>query len=279
MKILQLSIMILILTVVFFISCADKNSENIIEDIYVIIPDIKFEEKLIALGIDSDGIVNKKILKSDVENIESLNLENRSLNLITSLKGIEAFLNLKRLYASGNGLTNIDLSNNVLLDTINLSSNSLTSIKGLSRINNLKWLSLSYNYFTEFSIDNSSVQNILMSDNDLVSFDVSKVPNLKSVLLTLNKIEALDFSSNTLLRTLVFSANKIKNLNLNKNVNLEYIYGSSNLLTDFDVSKLNKLIDLRIDRNPNLSCIKIAVGQTIPMVSLSSYQEVNVNCN
>lgn len=279
MKKIDLPIKIIILTSVLFISCTNSESEEIFDNIYVSIPDNKFEEKLIALGIDSDGIINQKSLKIDVANVERLELNNSSSNVITDLKGIEAFVNLKRLYASGNKLTTIDLSNNVLLDTINLSVNKLEAIKGLSAIYNLKWLSLSYNNFTEFSIDNSSVKNILMSDNNLISFDVSKAPNLRSSLLTLNKIEALDFSNNPLLKTLIFSANKIEYLNLDNNVNLEYIYGSSNLLKEFDVSKLNKLIDLRIDRNPYLSCIKIATNQYIPTLNLSYYQQTNVNCN
>ncbi|NJB69920.1 hypothetical protein GGR42_000382 [Saonia flava] len=279
MKKINLLIKILILTPVLTISCTNSKFEDITEDIYVSIPDTKFEEKLIELGIDSDGIINQKALKIDVSNVEYLNLNNTSSNIITDLKGIEAFVNLKRLYASGNELTTIDLSNNILLDTINLSVNKLTSIKGLSNINNLKWLSLSYNYFTEFVIDNSSIENILMSDNYLVSFDASKAPKLGSALLSLNKIEYLDFSKNTLLKTLVFSANKVKTINLDNNLNLKYIYCSSNLLEAFDVSKLNKLIDLRIDRNPDLSCIKIATSQNIPILKLSPYQQTNVNCN
>ena len=50
---------------------------------------------------------------------------------------------------------------------------------------------------------------------------------------------------------------------MNNNINLEYIYGSSNLLTQFDISNLPNLIDVREDRNPTLTCIKIANGQEI----------------
>ena len=78
---------------------------------------------------------------------------------------------------------------------------------------------------------------------------------------------------------LVFSANKLRTINLDSNLNLEYIYCSSNLLTTFDVSRLNKLVDLRVDRNPYLNCIKVASGQNIPTLKLSSYQQANVNCN
>jgi len=263
---------------IFVIACSKNDDDEfpIPVDEFVEIPDVKFEKELILQGIDTDGVVNQKILRTDAEKVEKLSLFRAEIN---SLKGIEAFVNLKRLYAEANNLVTINLSKNVLLDSISLTSNNLTSIEGLSMATNLKWLSLSYNYFTDFSIDNSSVRNILMSDNDLVSFDASKAPNLRSALLTLNKITALDFSENPLLNVLVFSANKVKTIDLDANVNLEYIYCSSNLLTDFDVSNLPMLIDVRVDRNPTLTCIKIAPGQQIPTLKLSSYQQANVNCN
>lgn len=259
-----------------FLSCSDSNLEESLEDIYVTIPDIKFEEELIALGIDSDNTVNQQILKTDAESIENLSIGGKS---IEDLTGIEGFINLKRLYANNNDLESIDLSGNIQLDTISLVSNKLTSVKGLSKVKNLKWLNLSFNFFQEFMLDNLSIKTLLISNNDLVSFDASKAPNLRNVNLTLNKIDALDFSTNLLLQNLFFSSNKVGLINLDNNVNLKYVYCSRNLLTDFDASKLDKLIELRVDKNPNLNCIKISSGQSIPTINLSSYQQTNVNCN
>lgn len=243
---------------------------------FVEIPDIEFEKELIRVGIDSDGEINQKLLKTDAEKVTKLSLYRTDIN---TLKGIEAFVNLKNLNAEANKLTSIDLSNNVLLDTIHLGFNNLTTIKGLNNALNLKWLSLSGNLFTEFTIENPSIESILMSHNELTSFNANQCPKLTGVLLHINKLEALDFSNNPLLETLIFSDNKVKTIDLDNNVNLEYIYCSSNLFTRFDVSKLNKLVDLRVDRNPTLTCIKIAEDQEILTLSLSDYQETNINCN
>ena len=95
----------------------------------------------------------------------------------------------------------------------------------------------------------------------------------------MNKITSLDFSNSPLLKVLIFSANKVETIDFSNNLNLEYIWCSSNLFTDFDLSMLPKLIDVRVDRNPTLTCIKVAQGQHIPTLKLSSYQQVNVNCN
>ncbi|TXG39719.1 hypothetical protein [Seonamhaeicola maritimus] len=59
---------------------------------------------------------------------------------------------------------------------------------------------------------------------------------------------------------------------------LTHLYSSSNLLTGLDVSHNSGLIDLRVDRNPELTCIKIENEQNIPTVTLSEYQKLNTSC-
>jgi len=266
----------IILLIGITVSCSVDS--NILEepDNYLNIPDENFEAILIEKGIDSDGIVNQQMLRSDAEKVTKLSLNGANIN---TLEGIEAFVNLKRLEADANNLTTLDVSNNVLLDSISLISNRLTKAEGLEKVKNLTWLSLSWNYFTEFTLDNDNVKNFLIDHNDLTSLEIAHAPKLESAVLNLNQIADLDFSNSPLLKVLVFSANKIKTINLNNNVNLEYIYGSSNLLTQFDISNLPNLIDVRVDRNPTLSCIKIANGQQIPNLKLSTYQTANVDCN
>lgn len=270
-------IAVLVIAMITIIACSKSNDEDL-EPVfeYVTIPDANFEKELVIQGFDSDGLVNQKILKSDVEKITRLSLYSSGIN---SLSGIEYFSNLRRLYADGNHLQTLDVSNNVLLDTISLTSNNLKSIEGIDKAKNLTWLSLSWNYFTDFTLDNSNVKNFLMDHNDLVSLEISNAPKLESAVLNLNEIESLDFSKSPLLKVLIFSSNKVRSINFDNNLNLEYIYCSSNLFTDFDLSKLPNLIDVRVDRNPTLNCIKIADGQNIPTLKLSTYQQANTNCN
>lgn len=258
------------------VSCSSDNNNLEVPDNFLNIPDENFEAILIEKGIDSDGIVNQQMLKSDAEKVTKLSLNGENIN---TLEGIEAFVNLKRLEADANNLTTLDLSNNVLLDTISLTSNSLTKVEGLEKSQNLTWLSLSWNYFTEFTLDNDNVKNFLIDHNDLTSLEIANAPKLESAVLNLNQITDLDLSNSPLLKVLVFSANKVQTINLENNVNLEYIYGSSNLLTQFDISNLPNLIDVRVDRNPTLTCIKIANGQQVPNLKLSTYQTANVDCN
>ncbi len=290
------------LTLFLVVSCS-SNDEKIkaVNDIYLSIPDNHFETILIEQGLDSDGIVNQQILKADAEEVSYLNLNLSSdFGEISDLTGIEGFTNLKLLSASGqkieainlslntkldtlylqsNYLTSIDISNNPNLILLDIQSNELIAINGLSSATNLKKLNLSWNNLEEFSIHNQSLEVLHMSQNLLKSLEIDGAINLKNILLTSNYLTTVDFSSNTLLETLLISDNEIQNINLERNSNLTHLYITSNSLTSIDVSNNQGLVDLRVDRNPDLTCIKIQSGQEIPTVSKSDYQELNDICN
>lgn len=185
---------ILILTSCFFVSCSNDNeSIGAQDDIYLSIPDTRFETILVNSGIDTDGIINQQMLRKDAEQVTRLNLNfiSKKEGEIRDLKGIEGFKNLKRLYAIQNALTSVDLSSNLLLDSlclagnmisnidlshnpnlswVDIDANELRSITGLSNALHLKTLRLSFNLLEEFSIHNESVEAILISDNNLKSF-------------------------------------------------------------------------------------------------------------
>tara|TARA_R110002153_G_scaffold274307_1_gene448303 strand:- start:13484 stop:14404 length:921 start_codon:yes stop_codon:yes gene_type:complete len=282
-------------------SCSDDNgNDNLPNNQYLLIPDNHFEQMLIDQGVDSDGTLNGQMLREDAEQVQRLDLNRNShFGEIEDLTGIEGFTNITFLSAAGQNLVDIDLSSNTQLDTlylqnnyltsldlskntelimVNVLVNELTSISGLEQATRLKRLNLSYNYFEDFSITNASIEHLLMSDNLLTSFDSTGAPNLKSILLTTNQLGSVDFSSNPSLETLVISNNALQNIGLENNPNLMYFYASSNGLNSLDVSQNSALIDLRVDRNPDLSCIKIDGGQEIPSVFLSEYQELNEVC-
>lgn len=282
------------------LSCSsDDNSEN---NQYLHIPDANFEATLIDLGIDSDGTVNKQMLKTDAENITSLDLSTSAHHDIIDLKGIEGFINLKTLsaishdivsinlsknqkleslYLQGNQLSSIDLSNNLNLIKIDLQANnfsSSSSIKGLSAIKNLIDFDLSWNYLEEFSIHNTSLEVLHISHNDLKSLNTDGLINLNHLLATSNKLEIVDFSSNTAIETLLIGNNRLQQINLENNIDLTHLYISSNSLINLDVSNNLNLIDLKVDRNPSLTCIKIKEAQNIPSISLSENQALNSTC-
>ena len=270
----------ILLAGITMISCTNETQNEIPINEFIIIPDANFEKELINQGIDSDGIINQKVLRIDVIDVEYLNISNPGASqIIEDLTGIEGFTNLKRLYAIANRLTSIDISKNTKLDTLHLMSNDLKSIKGLSKATNLKWINLSHNLFEEFTLDNTSVTNILMSHNELISFDASKAINLETVYLLTNKIPSIDFYNNPKLEAINVSNNKLTSIRFGLKNKLYYLSIFENFITQLDVSNFDNLDYLLADRNPNLPCIKIKNGQNIPTLQLSDYQQVNVSCD
>lgn len=294
----------LALVLILLSSCTDDEQSPGLKSIYLDIPDSHFETILIEQGIDSDGTINQTMLRADAEKVSRLDLNLDShFGEISDLTGLEGFVNVTFLSAVGQQLEKVDLSSNAKLDTLYLTNNYLTSIDlsnnpnlvfvdlqvnelssessitGLSNVTNLKDLDLSWNYLEEFSIHNESLEVLHMTNNELVSLDTDGAINLEHILLTSNKIEMVDFSTNVSLETLLISDNNLQALDLEKNARLTHLYSSSNSLTSLDVSNNQSLIDLRVDRNPTLTCIKIRGDQQIPTVSISDYQELSDVCD
>jgi Leucine-rich repeat (LRR) protein len=304
-KINILSVIYISIILSFFISCVNQDDFSIPNDeVYISIPDNYFETELIKQGIDSDGVVNQKLLKKDAEAVTRLDLNASShFGEIKDLSGVEGFINARFLSAGGQKLKKVDLSYNTLLDTLYLSANLLSNINlsnnvnlsyvdlksnefdsensiiGLSELRNLKDLDVSWNYLKEFSVHNKTLEVLHISHNDLKLINTNGAEKLKNILLSSNKIETVDFSTNSSLETLLISGNHIQNINLNHNLNLTHLYISSNSLSSLDISNNQKLTDLKVDRNPSLTCIKIQKNQNIPIVSIADNQKLSVNCN
>lgn len=292
--VIQIAIIIAIL-----ISSCSRNDADSYENQYLDIPDSSFEAILIKEGIDSDGVLNQRMLRKDASEVSVLDLNFSNEGVISDLTGIEGFVGLRKLSVMQHELVGIDLSSNTLLDTLLLAgnfistidvsnnpnlilmdvqANELNSVEGLSNAKSLKKLNLSWNLFEEFSVQNESLEVLHMSQNILKSINTEGAVNLKNILLTTNELTTVDFSKNVKLETVLISDNKIQNIDLEHNTGLTHLYISSNSLINLDVGSNQELIDLKVDRNSNLNCIKINSGQNIPNVSISEYQELNTSC-
>jgi protein phosphatase 1 regulatory subunit 7 len=285
-----------------FVSCSSDDDKSELDTfIYLSIPDVSFETKLVEQGIDSDGIINQRILKSDAEKVTRLDFNlTAHFGDIVDLKGIEGFVNLKLLSASGHDIESVDLSANTLLDTIYLSanlidhidlskntnlilvdvqSNGLSSINGISELTHLKKLDVSWNNLEQLTVQNASIEVLNASLNLLTTLNTDGSVNLENVLLTSNKLTTVDFSTNTLIKTLLIGDSQLQSINLEHNSKLTHLYLFSNLLSDLDLSNNLDLVEIKVDRNPDLTCIKIQPDQFIGYAKLSDYQELNSVCN
>jgi len=101
----------------------------------VVLSDTNFEQKLIDLGIDTDGL-NGKITVENVSSVTSLDLSNSN---IKDLTGIEYFTSLTTLNVSNNQLTTLDVSKNTKLTIVYVVNNPLISLN-LRNGNNVNFI-------------------------------------------------------------------------------------------------------------------------------------------
>ncbi|MFD1603386.1 T9SS type A sorting domain-containing protein [Flavobacterium artemisiae] len=236
-------------------------------DLYTLIPDSNFEDKLIALEIDKDG-KNGKIANSSIKKVTSLDLSNSNIN---NLAGIEAFTALTYLDCNYNNLQSIDVSKNTLLTKLALHDNKLTSLDisankelfnlmfsqnqistiDLSQNKKLHYLTADRNNLTSIDFSaNSELESIYCGSNNLTTLNVSNLPNLLDINCTFTSISKLDVSSNPKLVNLYFNNCLLTELDLSNNPLLKRINVSNNLLTSLDLSHNHFLELIFIEFNP-----------------------------
>ncbi|MGH1338205.1 MAG: DUF7619 domain-containing protein [Aureispira sp.] len=271
----------LLLIVLFFIGGA-----SFLQAQTTAIPDAAFEQKLIALGIDSDGIVNGQLLNSDALGVTKLLLRSSS---IASLEGIAAFVNLdtlnvevnqldsldltgnmalKQVFCARNNLVAIDLSASPLLEDLNCRRNSLSTLD-LSGNTALEILNCSENNLTTLDITtNTALTNLDCSINHLTNLDVRLNVNLDLLNCSSNDLATLDASTNLALEELFCRWNDLTVLDVMANGALKKLDCDSNHLTVLDVSS-NLLLESLVCGNNNLTVLD--VSSNTPLKSLSCY--------
>lgn len=177
---------------------------------------------------------------------------------ITSLKGIEYFVGLKRLECGHNKISTLDLSHNTQLEIVRCAYNELTSLN-VSTLTKLTSLDCGFNELTSLDVShNTKLQFLHVRENQLTSLDVTNNSELKSLycdknnLTSLNvannldlealtcdgnKLSSLDVSMLPLLYTLSCRSNKLTSLDVTHNMALEHIDCNANSLTSLDVTK------------------------------------------
>jgi Leucine-rich repeat (LRR) protein len=238
--------------------------------------DLAFEQALIELNIDNNGIFGS-IDNDDARFIETLFISDYS---ISNLSGIEAFVNLKYLFAGNNNITTANFSQNLNLEVLDLENNQLSSLNILNNTA-LKEVYISNNFLTNINVSNNiqleylscnlnSLDNLDISansnlidlrcySNNLSSINLNSNMALEMLFISDNNLSALDVSMNTGLDTLTFDNNNINSINLSSNINLEYLGCSNNILAELDLSTNTNLTRLLCNNN-NLTALDLSTA-------------------
>jgi Leucine-rich repeat (LRR) protein len=227
-------------------------SETVCTPAYTLIPDANFENRLIALGIDTDG-KNGKVITANIAGITTLDVSGKFINNLT---GIQDFKALKTLDCSNNRLKTLDLTKNIALERLDANTNLLSSTIDLSM--NTKLL-----YFNS-------------STNQLTTLDFSKNIALKEIICQSNLLNTLNVSQNFALTSINIIANKLTGLDLSKNISLNYLICNENLLTSLDFSN-NPLLEVAILRKNKLTSVNVAKNSLLHELDLEDNQLANID--
>mgnify|MGYP001813428253 CR=1 FL=1 len=206
--------------------------------------DPAFEQALIDLNIDNNGIAGS-INNADARFIETLSIADLS---ISNLSGIEAFENLRNLFARDNNIVSANFSQNINLEILDLENNKLSSLNVLN---------------------NSALLELSISNNQLMSINISNNIQLEYLSCNLNSLDALDISANLNLTDLRCYSNNLSSINLNANLALEMLFISQNNLNTLDVSLNTGLDTLTFDNN-NISSIDLSNNTALEYLGCSN---------
>lgn len=240
----------------------------------VTIPDANFKAKLLSADVTNEIAkdANGDNIKIDANNNGEIEISEalvvhklfytdngappfkmaavQTIDPISDLTGIAAFVNLEYLHLGNNELVSIDLSSNTMLRNLYCGSNLLTSMN-LSGLVNLTYLNIRNNNFTSFSTDGlPALINFDCSSNPLLqTLTFNNNPALQSVDCRACQLTTLDVSGLSGLKSLQCAVNSINSLNLGSINQLTHLGCSSNQLAILDISNLNQLKELNCNNN------------------------------
>lgn len=241
-------------------------------DLFTLIPDTNFEQKLIDLEIDN-GIVDGKVLTSKINTLTYLNVSNNS---ITDLTGIQDFEQLTDLYCNQNLLTALNVSKNTFLKTLDCNNNKIEALD-VSKNIALDTLRCYTNRLTELNVKiNKSLKKLDCGSNQISTLDVSANTDLIFLGCNTSLLTTLDVSKNTALKLLDCRENKLTSLNVSTITTLTELYCQSNQLTSLDVSKNKALEFLNCSKN-QLTTLDVSVNTALVGLYSNYNQLTNLN--
>lgn len=217
------------------------------------IPDANFKAYLIGnTSINTNADTEIQVSEASAFT-GGINCSNMS---ISDLTGIEAFINLTYLECSGNQLTSLDVTGNILLTQLYCGNNLLTDLD-VSQNTTLLVLSCNTNQLTDLETGNNPALQLLQANH--------------------NQLTALDVSQNTALTFLNCQNNQLTNLDIGNNMALEKLHVSGNQFTSIDLSGHPALTELSCDNN-QLTSLNVANGNNQNFTWLTTTNNPNLTC-
>ena len=271
------------------------------------IPDANFEQKLIDLSIDTNGL-NGNILDSDAQAVTNLTLTG---NAITNLTGLEAFVNVVTLNLGTNQfatvplstltllqelvfdqnvvLANLNLSNNVNLKKLDIRANGGTNTAPITLIDLSNNTQLEYIHIYNFKL----LQNVIFPTTNTVEYvfllmfadinvDFSGYDNLETLFLSTNFSNSLTINvvlpnNQTTLKSASFQGGNITNANLSTMLGLTYLSLQQTNTQTLQLPTTNTLKTIRISGH-KIDNVNFANSSGLENLSITN-KSVNIPLN
>ncbi|WP_299108841.1 T9SS type A sorting domain-containing protein [uncultured Tenacibaculum sp.] len=249
------------------------------------VPDDRFEDYLethdannnnVAIGDPTsmgNGIANDNHVKTaNIENVTDLFI---GFQGVTDLTGLEAFSSLEVVFLFNNTLTDkdLDLTANTKLKRIEASGMGLTSIN-VTDLADLERLEISRNSLTSVDLStNTALKDLIISTNNLSGLDISTNVLLEDLQIHETTLSTIDVSANVKLTRILASLNQFTALNTQNNTLLETLSLGRNPLSSYDVSHLANLQDLNLDET-NITSIDISKNTKLTEFSARNINEL-----
>ncbi len=257
---------------IFNVACAEVTQ----------IPDPNFEQALINLNIDKDGVINGQVVTTDISNVTTLDVQ---LNNISDLTGIEGFAALVDLQCRANKLTSIDLSGNPNLKYFRCSSNGVLNNINVTQNPLLELLYTKNNDLNNLDLtQNPNLLELRVHNNNFTSLNLSQNTALQELYCVQNQITELDLTAQNL-SLLVCFENQITSLDLSNQTNLTFLKANNNQLESLNLRNGNNYsitgIDFDINNNPNLTCVEVddRVWSTTNWTNIDAHTRFSEDCS
>ena len=248
----------------------------------VIFEDENFKAYCIE-NFDSDG--DGEVSYAEAKVVTYIDVYNKG---ISSLKGIEHFINLTYLNCYSNQLTSLDMSKNIALTYLICDGNQLTSLD-VSQNTGLKELRCFNNQLTSLDVShNTALTRLNCAYNQLTSLDVSQSTALEMLYCDYNQLTSLDVGGCMVLTYLNCKSNLLTSLDVSKTTALTYLNCEHNQFTSLDVSKnteletlqclLNQLTSLDMSNNAALTYLSCTCNQLTSLDVSNNTALTYLNC-
>lgn len=193
------------------------------------LPDSNFEKVLIEKSLDI--VLDGKVTTANICYLTELKVT-KSMG-IQSIKGIESFISLTKLWIEHQKITEIDLTKNT----------------------NLLFLSLWDNPLTNIDVSKNTKLEILgLSEVNMETVNLSKNVNL--IEIAVQNGEGKGYGT----------TKGFTELDLSSNINLQRVYVDYNRLKELDLTKNLKMTDVWYSDNPQLTTLKLTPTSNLKMV-------------